>query len=214
MLQLAQPGRHRTSCSVSLLVSSPFMNLTTSSKLLASLHLASVMNSRVIYSSNLPRPWCTSPLPMSITNIPTSLGSLIRVKASHFKTSNPSCSFMTMRQHLGTSHTMQATNTPLRGRMVVSCPASWVRSEVGQSITTKLRRVEVMNSMLLGELVVWLEVGSRVLKFSTTSLMSSSRVEFSGEDVDLDTVLGSKLGRGGEILVQLHVPKPPCVAPP
>ena len=60
----------------------------------------------------------------------------------------------------------------------------------------------------MGELVV----GSRVLKFPTTSLRSSSRVELSVEDVDLDTVLGSKLGRGGDILVQLHVLKPPCVA--
>ena len=37
-------------------------------------------------------------------------------------------------------------------------------------------------------------------------------MEFSGKDVDLDTVLGSKLGRGGEILGKLHVPMPPCVA--
>ena len=36
-----------TNCSVSLSVNSPFMDMTTSSNLLAALHLASVMSSRV-----------------------------------------------------------------------------------------------------------------------------------------------------------------------
>jgi hypothetical protein len=58
--------------------------------------------------------------------------------------------------------TRQALDTLLR--MVVSWPASWVRSEMGQRTASQLRREwRVWDSVLLLELVVRLEVQSKDL---------------------------------------------------